>query len=164
MAQTGSVAVSQVIQMLSSDTGLLYGVQATADATGVELRPIYSEQIHRMNVAMEVAERSAGVRYPAVYVFCDRVTNSMKEKFRTFSGQIRANIEVRVSHDRLEGVERILQLYIDAVTNVLDNNRGDWGNGSFFGGTYEIHYGQVKHGGKNFVQAAKVSFEIEMSL
>ena len=164
MAQTGSVAVSQVIQMLRSDTGLPYSVQAIADGNGVELRRISSEQIHGMNVATEVAERSAGVRYPAVYVYCDRITNSLKEKFRTFSGQVRLNIEVRVSHDRLEGVEHILQLYIDAVTNVLDNNRGDWGNGSFFGGTYEIQYGQVKHGGKNFVQAAKVSFEIEMSL
>lgn len=163
MAQTGSAAVSQVIQILRRNTGLPYCLQAIADATGVELPPIYSDQIHGMNVAVEVAERSAGVKYPSVYVFCDRIKNSLKEKFRTFSGQVRTNIEVRVTHDRLEGVEHNLQLYVDAITDVLDNNRGDWGNGSFFGGTYEINYGQVKHGGRNFVQSAKVSFELEMS-
>jgi hypothetical protein len=163
MVQTGSAAVTRVIQLLRSNTGLPYSVQAIADATGVELHAIRNEQIHGMNVAMEVAERSAGVKYPGVYVFCDRIKNSLKEKFRTFSGQVRTNIEVRVTHDRLEGVEHILQLYIDAVTDVLNNNRGDWGNGLFFGGAYEINYGQVKHGGRNFVQAAKVSFELEMS-
>ena len=163
MAQTGSVAVTRVIQLLKSNTGLPYSIQAIAKLTDTELPPIRCENIHGMNVAMEVAERSAGVKYPAAYVFCDRVKNSLKEKFRTFSGQVRTNIEIRVSHDRLEGVERQLQLYMDAVTEVLDNNRGDWGNGSFFGGGYEINYGQVKHGGKNFVQTARVSFELEMS-
>ena len=33
----------------------------------------------------------------------------------------------------------------------------------FFGGGYEINYSQVKHGGKNFIQTARVSFELEMS-
>lgn len=163
MAHTGSVAVSRVIQMLKSNTGLPYSVQAIAEATGEELPAIQSEQIHGINVATKVAERSSGVRYPAVYVFCDRIKNTMKEKFRTFSGQIRTNIEVRVTDDRLEGVERNVQLYVEAVTDVLDNNRGDWGQGSFFGGSYEINYGQVKHGGKNFIQTARVSFELEMS-
>ena len=163
MAQTGSIAVSRVIQLLKSNTGLPYSIQAIAQSTNTELPPIQCENIHGINVAMEVAERSAGVKYPAAYVFCDRVKNTLKEKFRTFSGQVRTNIEIRVSHDRLEGVERQLQLYMDAVTEVLDNNRGDWGNGSFFGGGYEINYGQVKHGGKNFIQTARVSFELEMS-
>ncbi len=163
MAQTGSVAVNQAIQILRRNTGLHYSIQAIEKASGVELAQIHNDQIHGINVATEVAERSAGVKYPGIYVFCDRIKNSLKEKFRTFSGQIRTNIEVRVTHDRLEGVEPMLQLYIDAVTDVLDNNRGDWGNGSFFGGAYEINYGQVKHGGKNFVQSAKVSFELEMS-
>ena len=163
MAQTGSVAVSRVIQMLRGNTGLPYNIQAIAELTGTDLAPIRSEHILGINVAPEVAERSSGVTYPSVYVFCDRVKNTLKEKFRTFSGQVRTNIEIRVSNDRLEGVEHQLQLYADAITGVLDNNRGDWGNGAFFGGSYEINYGQVKHGGKNFVQTARVSFELEMS-
>ena len=163
MAQTGSVAVSRAIQILRGDTGLPYSIQAIAELTGRELAPIHSGRILGINVTPEVAERSAGVNYPSVYVFCDRVRNTLKEKFRTFSGQIRTNIEVRVSHDHLEGVESQLQLYVDAVTGVLDNNRRDWGDGAFFGGSYEINYSQVKHGGKNFVQTARVSFELEMS-
>jgi len=149
--------------MLQQETGLPYAVQAIAELSGIELAPIRAGQIHAINVTPEVAERSAGVRYPGVYVFCDRVRNSLKEKFRNFSGQLRMNAEVRVSNDRIEEVEQSLQLYIDAITTVLDNNRGDWGGGAFFGGAYEINYGQVKHGGKNFVQTARVSFELEMS-
>jgi hypothetical protein len=116
-----------------------------------------------MNVAPDVVERSAGVKYPSIYVYSDRVKNTLKEKFRTFSGQVRTNIEIRVSHDRLEAVEKEAQLYADAIAGVLDDNRGDWGDGSFFGGSYEINYGQIKHGGKNFIQTARVSFELEMS-
>ena len=43
-------------------------------------------------------------------------------------------IEVRVSQDRLEGIEEQLQMYVDAVTQVLDQNRGDWGEGMFYAG------------------------------
>jgi hypothetical protein len=70
-------------------------------------------------------------------------------------------IELRHSQDRLDGLQDSLELYIDAVTQVL--NRGDWGEGMFYGGAYEVSFGPVKKGGKNFMQAAKVTFEIGVS-
>ncbi len=51
-----------------------------------------------------------------------------------------------------------------AVTRVLDTNRGDWGGGILFGGSYEVTYGPVKHGGKNLLQTAKITFALEASL
>ena len=53
----------------------------------------------------------------------------LTEKFRTFSGKVRTVAEVRVSQDRIEGIEEQLRLYVDAVTQVLDANRGSWGQG-----------------------------------
>jgi hypothetical protein len=35
--------------------------------------------------------------------------------------------------------------------------------GVFYGGVYEVEYGAVKHGGKNFIQIAKVTFNLEIS-
>ena len=71
--------------------------------------------------------------------------------------------EVRVSQDRIDGIEDQLRLYVDAITQVLDSNRGTWGQGMYFTGGYEVNFDAVQHGGSNFVQAARVSFELDLS-
>ena len=71
--------------------------------------------------------------------------------------------EVRVSQGRLEGIEQQLRLYVDAVTQVLDANRGDWGQGMFFTGGYEVKFDPVQYGGRNILQVAKVIFEVDLS-
>jgi len=98
-----------------------------------------------------------------VQVYVDRVRNLLTEKFRKFSGKVRTVAEVRVSQDRIEGIEEQLRLYVDAVTQVLEANRGSWGEGAFYTGGYEVTFEPVKHGGKNFLQAAKVVFEVDLS-
>jgi hypothetical protein len=72
-------------------------------------------------------------------------------------------VEVRTTHDRLEGVSQALQYYAGAVSEVLDAHRGDWGNGLFYTGGYKVEFGPIKHGGKNFLQVAKVTFEVDVS-
>jgi hypothetical protein len=121
------------------------------------------EQVHAENVAPELAEKTAGAWYPGLYVYCDRVINDQVEKFRTFSGRVRVGIDVRNSQDRLEGLADSMELLVDAVGDVLATSRGDWLDGMFYGGKYEVSFGPVKHGGKNFVQTAKVTFEIGVS-
>jgi hypothetical protein len=96
-------------------------------------------------------------------VYCTKVVNELREKFRTFSGDAQMTVEVRVSQDRLDQIETNLQAYTDAVTQVLDNSRGDWGDGMFFDGEYDVTFGGVKHGGRNFLQIAKISFVLEIS-
>ena len=46
---------------------------------------------------------------------------------------------------------------------MLEGSLGEWGAGMFYGGGYEVAFGAVKRGGRNFVQAAKVTFEVEVS-
>jgi hypothetical protein len=91
------------------------------------------------------------------------LTNLLTEKFRTFSGKAHMAVEVRVTHDRLEQVSKNLQYYAGAATEVLDAQRGDWGSGMFYTGGYKVEFGPIKHGGKNFLQAAKVQFEVDVS-
>ena len=64
------------------------------------------------------------------------------------------------SQDRLEGLQDRLEVYVDAAMQMLNSGRGDWGDGMFFGGQYEVSFGPVKQGGRNFIQVAKVTFEI----
>jgi len=150
--------------MLAGPTGLPYTVGALAERERLELAQIGAEQVAGQHVAFELAEKSAGVKYPAVYVYCQGVANLLKEKFRTFSGKVYMAVEVRVTSDRLESASQQLQAYASAVTDVLDAHRGEWAPGMYYAGSYKVEFGPIKHGGKNFLQAAKVEFEVEASV
>jgi hypothetical protein len=89
--------------------------------------------------------------------------NNLREKFRSFSGTVEIAIEVRHSQDRLEGMEEAIEAQTDAVTTALAASRGDWGDGMYYAGGYEVSFGRVARGGKNYTQVAKVTFEIGVS-
>jgi len=164
MAKTGSIAARKIVEFLTApDTGMGPAVSRMAEESGVALAPIPVANIVNQNVSVELSERSLAVSYPVVQVYVDRVRNLLTEKFRTFSGKIRMVAEVRVSRDRIEGVEEQVRLYADAVTLVLDANRGSWGEGAYFTGGYEVTVEAVRHGGRNFLQIARVTFEVDLS-
>ena len=133
---------------------------------GLELEPgaLLPAQISGLNVSPELAEKTSAVRYPQIHLYCERVVNEQREKFRRFSGRVRLVAEARVTDSRLELIQGKSQALADAITEVLDGIRGDWGQGMFYGGGFEISYGQVKAGGKNFVQVTKVGFEVFVSV
>lgn len=142
------------------------GVNARAGAieyADEALRAMGIRAFLNFNASLEISEKTGHAQYPAVLVYCDKLSNSMKEKFRRFSGKARMVIEVRHSQDRLEAIETNLQVYVDSVCALLDDARGDWGSGSFYPGGYDVSYEAVTRGGKNFVQRAKVSIDVEVS-
>jgi hypothetical protein len=165
MANTGSVVTRKVVGfMQSADSGLAPTVAQLAEESGVALALIPPAHVVNQNVSFDLSEKSQVVKYPVVHVYADRIRNDLKEKFRTFSGKVRTVAEVRVSQDRIEGIEESVRMYVYGVTRVLDANRGSWGEGAFFGGQYEVVIDPVKHGGKNFLQMARVVFEVDLSV
>ena len=74
-------------------------------------------------------------------VYCEKVVNDLREKFRSFSGSVQMAIEVRHSQDRLEEWKTALEAETDAVTSMLSASRGDWGDGMFYAGGYEVSFG-----------------------
>lgn len=164
MATTiGSLITAQVIQLITGTNGLDSNLAASAQAGEAPLNSLNTAQVRAQNVSPDIADRSNTMQYPAVNVYCEKIVNNLVEKFRTFSGNVQVAIEVRHSQDRLDGLQDALETYTDAVMQVLDTNRGDWGNGMFYGGEYQVAYGAVKHGGKNFLQVGKITFEIGVS-
>jgi hypothetical protein len=163
MAWVGSTVTTQVVTLLSAPQGLNACLSTLAEAESAALPPVAQNRILSQNAPVDLAERSTDVQYPAVSVYCEKIVNQLKEKFRNFSGKAVMSIEVRVSQDRLAGIESQLQSYVDAVTQVLDQNRGDWGEGMYFAGCYEAALGPVKHGGQNFIQIGKVTFDVGVS-
>lgn len=164
MANPGSASAQKLRSLLAAPEGLAEAVAAISVEEQVNLEAPGMQEALAQNVAADLIEKSTPVKYPTLHVYCERLVNLQREKFRTFSGKAMLTAEVRVSQDRIEEIEHYLGRYVDAVTRVLEANRGDWGGGMFFGGGYEVSFGPVKRGGKNFLQAAKVSIEIDVSI
>jgi hypothetical protein len=154
MTGIGGAATRKVMERLAgpADAGSTVGALTEAGYEGAAMRA--------QNAAADLVERAAAVKYPLVTVYCEKVVNELREKFRSFSGRVEIAIEVRHSQDRLEGMEEVLEEQTDVVTKALAASRGDWGDGMFYAGGYEVAFGRAARGGRNFTQVAKVTFEI----
>lgn len=97
-------------------------------------------------------------------MYCEKLVNALTEKSRSFSGAARMVVEVRHSHDRLENLQNALELYADAIAETLSASRGAWSSGMYYAGGYEVSFSAVKHGGRNFIQTAKIALEIGVSI
>jgi hypothetical protein len=162
MIGISSAATTYLLNLLTSVTGV--DTQArllAADENDFHVTPVRVFLIQ--NASADLTERTLSGKYPAVLVYCDKLANTLKEKFRVFAGTARLNVEVRCSQDRLEGLDQKLQLYATAVGRVLEGARGDWKLGLYYAGQYEVLYGPVKTGGKYFLQSAKITLELEVS-
>lgn len=164
MTFVASVATQKLHSILTGEVGMQAALSVISDLTDIHVAPFHGQQVIAQNASPELAERSTVSKYPVLYIYCSKLVNLLREKFRRFSGEAQMTIEVRVSQDRLDELDARVQMYVDAVIRVLDQSRGDWGGGVFYSGTYEVLYGPVKHGGRNFIQIAKIAFVVEMSV
>jgi hypothetical protein len=162
-ANIASGAAAKVLRLMQGASGInasLLAMQQSGSPGGG-----FAAEVHvtAQNVAPDLVERSTAMRYPTANIYCEKVVNTLKEKFRSFSGRVEMVMEIRHSHDGLEGLESALELYTDAAAQALDATRGDWGNGMSYSGGYEITFGAVKRGGRGFVQAARIGFDVAVS-
>ena len=163
MAGLSGALTSIVVSMLTSATkgvnariGALEHGDSSLQAPGIRT-------IVALNASAEISEKTGYVQYPALLIYCDKLSNTLKEKFRHFSGTAHVVVEVRHSQDDLDGMASSVDVYVDAVCALLDNSRGDLGSGYFYSGGYEVSFETIARGGKNFLQRAKVGFDVEVS-
>lgn len=156
-------AVTQTLAgILRSSEGLPAVLAQRSQAEGILLDEIRDEQILLGSAAGD-ATGHEDAAYPVLRLYCNKVTNRQREKFRRFSGTAHVVIEVWMSREKESEVSELLEIYTDAVTDVLERNRGDWGQGITYGGNYEIGFQAVKSGGLNYIQGAKVTLDVEVS-
>jgi hypothetical protein len=164
MATTiGSEISAKVLRLVNGPTGVNSVLETLTQGNATAPGQFSLAQVRSQNVAPDVADQSNTMQYPSLNVYCEKIINCLVEKFRSFSGTVQMVVEVRHSQDRLDGLQDNLELYADAVMQVLAANRGDWGDGDFYAGEYQAAFGAVKHGGKNFIQIAKITFEMGVS-
>src|SRR5687767_536822 len=101
MARTESAATGFLARVLRGETGVNSRI-GELRAANIELPAINGVEILRQHVSAEIAERAGNIRYPVAHVYCEKVVNQLREKFRTFSGTAQLIVEIRVSHDHIE--------------------------------------------------------------
>jgi hypothetical protein len=158
----GALTTAVVTRLSSTTDGVTVRAGAITQADG-RLQGIGIRTIRAQNASADISEKAGQAHYPALLVYCDKMSNTLKEKFRRFSGKAHMVVEVRHSQDGMETIEANLQIYVDAVCALLDDSRGDWGDGAFYTGGYDVVYEPVARGGKNFLQRAKIGFDVEVS-
>jgi hypothetical protein len=150
-----------VLEMLRDHGELAQWLTERTFPAGQVLEP--ADRIVGWQISNEVNEKNLQLRYPNLAVYCAGIKNEQREKFRRFSGRLEMVVETRVSAERVNDLQGELQDAVEAVAARLEAWKGDWGEGRFFGGGYEVQFGAVKPGGKGFVQTAKVVFAVEVS-
>ena len=161
-ANIASGATAKALSLMRGPSGINASLTAMEEARGDGgFAP--QVQVTAENVAADLVERSTAVRYPTANLYCEKVVNDLKEKFRSFSGRVEMAMEIRHSQDGIDGLEKSLELYTDAAAQALDASRGDWGCGMFYAGGYEIVFGAVKRGGRGFLQTARIAFDVQVS-
>jgi len=164
MAGVSGTLTSVVISMLTSTANganVRIGAMVENDPT---LQAVGVRTIVAMNASVDISEQTGYVQYPLMLVYCDKLANTLKEKFRQFSGTAHMVVEARYSQDKLANLQTNAEVYADAICALLDDSRGDWGSGCFYSGGYEVSYAPVVRGGNNFLQVAKVGFDVQVSL
>jgi hypothetical protein len=163
MAQVANTVARAVGGILKAETGIPFAVGLLVAQERLLPESLPVARIVERYIASDTLEKQVGAMYPSMHVYCEALENQLTERFRTFSGTAKMAIDVRVTGDHLESIENQIRHYVDAATQVLDMNRGDWGNGMFYSGGYTVTFAPIRSGGRNYLQTAKVTFNVNVS-
>ena len=163
MTFTTIEVVNRLRSMLGAESGLLTTIEALREGYG-QTDPVQTpSRIDFLSAPAEFIEKSAPLKYPAAYVYCERIDKQRGEAFGRNSGRFIVVTELRVSQDRLDGITEKLNLYVDATRGVLESNVGCLGGGVYLSEDYEVTVEPVRKGGLNYLQTAKIACPVIVS-
>lgn len=149
--------------LLASEQGLSRSWVSGSEARESQLPRVAADQIISSNMPAALLAQQSGMRYPRFQIYCDRVENEMTEKFNKFSGTARLTVEIHHSHEKWESVTSALELYVQAVTNTIEAQRGQLADGVHLPGRYVVDVDAPKAGGRGFLQSARILIPVEIT-
>lgn len=157
------LAVQKTSSLFINGEALKQEITTLAASYGVNVPVIQISQIIASSASQEMSDRDAQLVYPRICLYSSGLKNTQVEKFRSLSGSLFMVADVWASGNLISDVESWIHFYVESATNLLRNNIGDWGDGVFFPGTYEVQLQSPKAGGLGFVQMARVTFQLNVS-
>jgi hypothetical protein len=157
------LAPQKFSELLINGSALNREIESIALAAGTTIPGILSSQIGLSSAHGDLADRDVQATYPRVSIYSSAVQNSQIEKFRSLSGTVVLKADVWTSGNLVTDIDRWIHFYVEGITNVLRRHVGDWGDGLFFPGMYDVQFQLPKLGGLGFVQAATLSSDLRVS-
>lgn len=155
-------AASQARFLLSE--ALPSRILALAAAANAPIPTIETQQIVLSSASPDIGDKDVQLTYPRVCLYSAGFKNNQAEKFRSLSGTMGVVADVWASSNLATDSDTWIHYYVSAVSAVLTENRGDWGNGLFFSGVYDAQFQSPKSGGLGFVQMARITFQLTVSV
>jgi molybdopterin-binding protein len=156
-------AAQKLSNLLTTGNALQRQISAVSGAANATVPLITPAQVVLSSTVPDMGDEDLQLTYPRICLYTAAVKNTQIEKFRSLSGTVSVVAEVWASGDLLSDTDQWIHYYVEAMTNILRQNIGDWGDGVFFSGIYEVQLQSPKVGGVGYVESAKVSVVLNVS-
>jgi hypothetical protein len=157
------LAVQKFAALLLNEAALQSRITSIAQTAGISLPQIGTGQVVLSSASPALADNNVELTYPRVCLYTSAMKNSLMERFRSFSGTVSVVADIWASASLITDCDQWIHYYLEAVADILRENRGDWGDGVYFSGTYDAQILPPAAGGVGFVQVAKLTCLINVS-
>jgi hypothetical protein len=157
------LASQKVHDLLTSNSALAEKLADLSRSNGASVPAIEPARVYLSSAANDVGDTESRLGYPRVCVYSSGFTNSQYEKFRSLSGSVSTTTDVWTSGNQVEDTDRWIHFYVESIAALLRENPGDWGDGVFFSGIYDVQFQAPRAGGLGFIQLARFRFELTVS-
>ena len=158
------LAAQKFLSKLIAEDALQQSILANAAALNITVPAITSSQILLSSAPPELADKNMQLAYPRVCIYSSGARNTQTEKFRSFSGYVALVAEIWASANLITQTDAWIHFYVASVANIVQSATGDWGDGMFYSGAYDVQLQPPKVGGVGFVESAKLTFSLNVSL
>ncbi len=157
------LAAEKVAGLLTSGNALQQQISRLASSNNSQVPRLSSDQVILSSAPSPIADLNEQLTYPRICLYASGLKNTQIEKFRSLSGTVSVTGDVWASGNLVEDVDRWIHFYVEAFTDILRQNIGDWGDGIFFSGMYEVQFQPPKAGGFGYIESAKVTCNLNVS-
>jgi|SRR5579884_2638913 len=162
--QAANKLLSRLTTGVYAGDDLASTIAAMGAALGTAVPAISAAQIVISSAPSDIADKNMQLTYPRICIYSSGISNTQIEKFRSFSGQVSLVAEIWSSAEFVTQSDTWIHIYTEAVAELLQQSTGDWGDGMFFSGVYDVQFTAPQVGGLGFVQSARLGLAVGVSL
>jgi hypothetical protein len=157
------LAGHKLAALFTNANALSVRISDIAAASGASVPGIPATQVVLSATNPEIGDNNLQLLYPRVCIYSGGIKNTQVEKFRSLSGLVSTAAEIWASGNLVSDVDKWIHYYVEAAISILQENIGDWGDGIFYSGAFEVQLQQPRVGGLGYVANAKVTCTLNIS-
>ncbi len=162
MAYVLQRAIQTVVDLLSGPGGIGVQLQQMAALQPELAESVAGFQVRGFPLKRGLVSDEEFSCDPRIRIQVEKLANTQRLKFMSFSGYCAMLLSVEAADDRQELVAAQLAAICDAILLVLDNHVGQLAPGICYGGGYELSLSPMDRGGQGFHQVAQLRFQLAM--